>query len=217
MPFGALHADMNGDGRITLGDGAGWLLEAFFVPGDWILWAVQTYAPSLATFLELDNGDYGGALAGALSAATWFALFIALIWTCSAVRELDRALTDFFVRTYLETRRKLRIGATLLVYRLRRLLRRRAAAQPQIAVPEELEISEQELLALRLHLGLAPGYALAVSEVAGALDLGRSETRKLLDRLRQLQLLSSTLGGCEGESAYTLAPAGRSFLASLRS
>jgi len=216
-PFGVLPADMNGDGQITLGDFSAWLVEAFFVPGNWLLGVMQTRAPSIAAFLELDGGVPDGALAGAVSAVLWCAALIAVIWVCGAVRALDRALTDFVVQTYRETRRKLRIGARLLVYRLRRLLPSRSQERPDVVTPLELEISEHELLALRLHLELAPGYALAVSEVAGALDVGRSEARRVLERLLRLGLLCTTLGGCEGESAYTLAPAGRLFLGSLES
>lgn len=215
MPFGAFRVDMNGDGELRLGDVTAWLLEAFYWPGNWLLWAMQTQVPSLGRFLELETGDYYGVLATALSATVWFALFIAVIWTVATVRALDRALTDFFVRSYLETRRRFRIGRTLLGYRLRRLVQRRPAARNDVVVPQVLEISDQELRALRLHLDLSPGFALAVSEVAGSLDLGRTETRKLLDRLLKLQLLRVTLGGSEGESAYTLAPAGRLFLSSL--
>jgi DNA-binding IclR family transcriptional regulator len=77
----------------------------------------------------------------------------------------------------------------------------------------EVELSATELRVLQLHAGLAPGYALSVSEVAQALRARRHDTRELLSALKELGLLNRTLGGTDDETSYTLSAAGKALLA----
>ncbi len=64
-------------------------------------------------------------------------------------------------------------------------------------------MSRDEERALELHARLAPGFALAVSDVAEELDVRVYEVRSVVERLQRLKLLQSTVGGLDGETAYT--------------
>src|SRR5262249_11034298 len=85
--------DANGDGRVTIGDASGWLQHAFFVPGDWTLWAIATYAPPLARFLEVDAAVSGGLASGIVSACEWAVAIVAVGMASAYVRDVDRRLT----------------------------------------------------------------------------------------------------------------------------
>ena len=212
---GAPAADINGDGELDLGEVLAWSKEAFALPGDWLIWATLTYASPVAEVLGVDASDYGSVLSGVVSALVWLIVAVLAISTWGAVRNFDRALTERLVRIHREARRGLRIGIALLGYRLKRL--RRAKPQRELVeFPKELEISDRELRALRLHGDVKPGYALALSEVATALRIGKNEARELLSRLARLHLLGTTVGGCDGESAFTLTAVGRAFLSHSR-
>jgi DNA-binding MarR family transcriptional regulator len=77
---------------------------------------------------------------------------------------------------------------------------------------EEPSLSGDEERALRLYARLAPGFALAVSDVAEELDARVYDVSAVLERLQRLRLLQSTVGGLDDETAYTLTPAGRALL-----
>jgi hypothetical protein len=210
-PPSVLDVELNGDGQFTLSDAGLWIGEAFFLPGDWLIWAVATYAPPVAEFFEISAGDYGGVLSGFVSALAWAGLVLGVGVLFGAVRDFDRALTSRIGRFVAETRRRLRVGWALLTYRLRRG-RREPSKRDGVELSEEIELSSLELRVLRLHAELRAGYALAVSEVATALGLRRNQALDTLSRLKQLNFLETTLGGSEGESAFRLTRAGRGFL-----
>lgn len=65
---------------------------------------------------------------------------------------------------------------------------------------------------LELHARLAPGFALGVSDVAAELAVRIHEIRPALERLTRLKLLQSTVGGLDGETAFTVTAAGRAML-----
>lgn len=207
-----IRADLNGDGQLTVADLPEWLVEAFFVPGEWFIRAAITYASPLADFVGVDAGDYGGTLSGVISAVVWLLGARLIMSVYRAARYFNLALTHRLAQAYQEALRRMRVSVALLGYWLRRLLHRERPDRDAVVVPEELEISDQELRALHLHAELQPGYALVLSEVAAALDLHRYETRRVLERLLQLRLLTATLGGGDGENSYTLTRVGRAFL-----
>lgn len=213
-PSGALRFDVNGDGQFTVSDLPVWLSEAFFLPGDWLIWLTMRYAAPVAGFLELDTDDYGSVLSGSLSGLVWLALVMILVVAYRAVHNVDRALTSAVSIGYSEGGRRLRIGTALLRQRLRRAreLERPASAHETIEFARDAELSEDELRALQLHGEVEAGYALALDEVAAALGRGRGETHEILSRLIELRFLHRTLGGYEGEAAYKLTRAGRAYL-----
>jgi hypothetical protein len=74
-------------------------------------------------------------------------------------------------------------------------------------------LSRDELRVLELHAKLAPGFALAVSDVAAELDMRGYEVLDVLERLHhRLRLLHSSVVGLDGETAYTLSSNGRALL-----
>lgn len=210
-PEGALRFDVNGDGLFTIGDVPVWLGHIFFLPGDWLIWAAMRYAAPVAQFLELDTDDYGGVLSGSLAGLVWLAILVVALVAHRAVQNVDRALTSAVGRGYSEGRRRLRIGAALLGRRLRRA---REAPEPQhetVELAQDAELTDDELRALRLHAELEAGYALALDDVATALERDRSETRAIVRRLVELHFLRRAAGGDDGD-AHTLTRAGRACL-----
>ena len=210
-PRSVLHADVNGDGELTISDAFLWPVDAFFLPGDWLIWTVATYAPPIARFLELGSSAYGGILSGFMSAFVWLASLLAVIIVYGSVRDFDRALTGMIHRGFVETRRKIRVGLALLGYWWRSR-RPKSPKQSHVEFSEEVELSAVELQVLRLHGDLKHGYALSESEIAAKLALRRNRAEEALARLRKLGLIETTLGGGENEGAYRLTGAGRGLL-----
>jgi DNA-binding MarR family transcriptional regulator len=81
-----------------------------------------------------------------------------------------------------------------------------------VELSEEIEVSVDELRVLHAHAQLAQGYSMSVSDVAATLGARKHDMERLLSRLVRLNLIRSTLGGPDGESAYTLTSAGQAFL-----
>jgi DNA-binding MarR family transcriptional regulator len=210
-PPSVLRVDVNGDGTFTISDAFLFVGDAFFLPGDWLIWTVATYAPPLARFFELGPSAYGGVLSSFVSAFAWLATLLLLIIVHGSIRDFDRALTSLIVRGYSELRRKFRIGVTLLGYRLRSL--RKTSPKPtHVELAQEVDLSAGEAAVLLLYAKLQSGYALSVSEIADQLELRKNRAEEALGRLRKLGMLETTLGGSEGESAYRLTGAGRGLL-----
>ena len=208
-PTAAFAADANADGYVTLGDAGVWLQQVFFLPGDWLLWALATHAGPVARFLEVGAADYRGLLSGFISTCTWLLALIVISIAYQFIRDVDRKLTRGAVDFYDDTRRRWRIAAAVLRQRWRGADRKRDSHSIEFA--EDIELSEQELAVLRLHSDLGAGYALTVSDVARAVRARKQQIASLLDRLKSLGLLNRT-GGADGESAYTLSAAGRALL-----
>ena len=206
----AFASDANAIGEVTLGNAADWLQHAFFLPGDWLLWAVATYAPPVARFLDIGAAEYGGVLSGFISTCTWLLALISVAITYQFIRDVDRKLTRSIVDFYDDARRRWRIATAVLRQRLRGAGRKRNVSSG-VDFAEDIPLSERDLAALRLHSELRAGYALTVSDIARALRLRAAQTADLLDRLKTLGLLNRA-GGDDGESAYTLSSAGRALL-----
>jgi len=183
--------------------------EWFFLPGDWLIYVLASRVPAGAALFEIGPADYGGTFAGFLAWVCWIVLAITAIAATSVLRRLDRAVTDRIVGAALELRRRVRMA--LVFARHRRKLRGQRK-EPSFDVGEEPSLGRDELRALELHAKLAPGFALAVSDLAEELDARVHEVRAALERLQKLQLLQSTVGGLDGETAYTLTAAGRALL-----
>ena len=183
--------------------------EWFFLPGDWVICLLSRWAPPVAEMLGVGPADYGGTLAGFLAWICWIVLAILGIATTSAVRRFDRALTGGIVAAVVELRRRVRMALVFVEYRRRVRAQRK---EPTIDVIEEPGLSRDELRVLELHARLAPGFALSTRDVAEELGTRGHEIRAALERLRKLKLLQATVGGYDGETAYTLSPAGRTLL-----
>jgi hypothetical protein len=181
----------------------------FYLPGDWLIYLVAKYAAPVAQLFGLGPADYGGALAAFLSWFSWIALALVAIATTSAVRRFDRALTYGILDAVTELRRRVRMAFVFVEYRRKLRAQRK---EPTIDVVEEPGLSRDELRVLQLCARLSPGFALSTSDVAHELRTSGYEIRSALERLQKLNLLTATVGGLDGETAYTLSPAGRTLL-----
>jgi hypothetical protein len=180
----------------------------FYLPGDWLIYLLASRVPAVAELLGVGPADYGGAFAGFLAWLLWVAFAIALIAAAATVRRFDRAVTRGIVDGVAELKRHIRMAMAFARYRRQR----RVVRKEPTFEGEEPSLSGDEVRALELHLRLAPGFALAVSDVAEELDARVYEVRTVLERLQRLKLLQSTVGGLDGETAYTLTSAGRALL-----
>jgi hypothetical protein len=185
------------------------LQECFFLPGDWALYLLARYAQPVAALLDIGPDDYGATAAASAAILAWFALAIVLIVTVTAVRNFDRTVTRGIVTLTVELRRRVRMAVTFARYRRDRRVPRK---EPSFELHEEPSLSRDELRVLDAHAKVMPGYALAVSDVAELLEARGYEVHTALQRLHCLKLLQSTVGGLDGETAYTLTPFGRALL-----
>lgn len=207
----SFSADMNGDGQVTLTDVWLWLVQIFFLPGDSLLRVLLTYLPGLARFLELGAGSYGGLFSAIVSAVIWLFGVVMIGALYGVVVDFDRALTERLRRYCREWLRRGRVARTWLFCQLRRLRQtislRRREPNPEMQL-DEVELNEIELEALRSHALLAPGYVMSASDLAGALEIRRSQASQLLDKLERLALLQRTFSTNDGESGYRLSQPG---------
>ena len=183
--------------------------ECFFLPGDWLIYLLSSHAAPVATAIGVGPSDYGGTFAGFLAWFCWIALAVVAIAATSAVRRFDRAVTGGIIDACMELRRRWRMALVFADYRRKLRAQRK---EPTIDVVEEPGLSRDELRVLQLHAKLSPGFALSTSDVAQELRASGHEIRGALERLQKLNLLNSTVGGYDGETAYTLSPAGRTLL-----
>ena len=183
--------------------------EWFYLPGDWLIYLVSKYAAPVAELFGLGPADYAGPLAGFLAWFCWIALVLLAIATTSAVRRFDRLVTYKIVLAAVDLRRRVRMAFVFVEYRRKLRAQRK---EPTIDVIEEPGLSRDELRVLQLHARLSPGFALSTSDVAQELRTSGHEIRGALERLQKLHLLNATVGGLDGETAYTLSPAGRTLL-----
>ena len=183
--------------------------EWFFLPGDWVVYLLASRVPAVAEPLGVGAADYGTTLAGFLAWICWIMLAIVSIAATSAVRRFDRALTGGIFEAARELRRLVRMAIVRAQYRRKLAAQRR---EPAFDVSEEPGLSREELRVLELHARLSPGFALSTSDVAHELGARGYEIRAALERLQKLQLLQVTVGGLDGETAYTLSAAGRTLL-----
>ena len=95
------------------------LQQIFLLPGDWVLYLLSTYAPSVAAALDLRPGDYGTGYSTFAALLSWVAISILLIIVWAAVRDFDRALTRGFVELGADLRRRVRMFVALVAYRRR--------------------------------------------------------------------------------------------------
>jgi hypothetical protein len=184
------------------------LLPLFCLPGDWAIYVIARYVPAMAEWLGVGAADYGSAYSAAGSFVAWALLTILLIAAWAAVRDFDRAVTGRVSWLYAEARRYIRMGIARVKYRTGLKPR----TEPVIEVTEVEGLGPDEIRVLRVHASVGPGYALAVSDVAERLEARGYEIRSALERLQTLKLLQATVGGLDGETAYTMTPLGRALL-----
>jgi hypothetical protein len=210
MPLGTLRppptffvADPDGDGRLTTADAVMWLEQAFFLPGDWTLWAIARYAPSLAAALGIKVPQYGGLWAGTISAVLWLLALVTIGVAYGYVVAFDRRATRGMRLLNAHALRGLRVAAIRLRARFGggKTKGGRGGAGDKLTALDTKILCELAVL--------EPGYASSAIDVARALSLQAGQARDLLDALQRRGLVVRTLGGGEGESGYTLSQRGR--------
>ena len=157
----------------------------------------------MQSLLGVGAADYGGTLASILAWALLLLFAIASIATVSAVRRFDRAVTGRIAYGVAELRRRVRMAITFARYRR---TKRTVRAEPTFD-GEEPTLSAATSWCSSCTPSSPPGFALAVSDIADELDTRSYEIRTLLERLQKLELLQATVGGLDGETAYTLTAA----------
>src|SRR4029077_12231745 len=113
-----------------------WLEQAFFLPGDWTLWAVAQYAPSLVATLGMKVPPYGGLWAGTISTVLWLLALVLLGALYSYIVEFDRRATRRLGRLWAEGARRLRVVVVRL--RVRLGAGKAGVAQPDVEPGVEL-------------------------------------------------------------------------------
>lgn len=202
-----------GTGAFTIGDLPAMFAVLFFVPGDWLLWSIATYAPAAARPLALGPGDFGGPLSAGVSALAWSVSLVIATITYRALRDFDDALTGAIVRASNDARLRARIAWRLTSYRLQELGKRRQKAASRLDLDaEELVLDDEALKLLRALAAPAAGRGLRLCDAAALLRRGERDARRVLERLKTLQLARSTARTADGETAYVLTAAGRGFL-----
>lgn len=63
------------DGAVSISDVTLWIKWLFWLPGDYVVIALMTWAPSVAVFLEAGPGSLTGWLSSTLSAFAWLFMF----------------------------------------------------------------------------------------------------------------------------------------------
>ncbi len=182
--------------------------ECFFLPGDWAIYWLASRVPAIADLLGIGASDYGSTFSGILAWALWMSFAIASIVGVHTVRRLDRALTSGITYGFAELRRR----ARMVIVRLRHRRSERVVRKEPTFYGEEPTLSTDEQRVLELHAKVAPGFALAVSDVAAEVEMRKHVVRGLLERLQRLELIQATVGGLDGETAYTLTASGRALL-----
>ena len=210
-PLDRLLLDADADGQVDVAELWSWCGTLFFLPGDSLIYALAVYLTPLAEFLGLDTADYGGVVSAFVSVSVWLVGFMFVSITYHYVRDLDRRLTQALKWRFDGLLVRLRIARAVLRQRWRAWFAARVPANRTEAV-ENVDLSTTQLRVLRLHAELTAGYSLAVRDVARALGSRVGIVQDQLDELKRLGLLNRSVGGPDGESAYTLSAAGRALL-----
>ena len=200
------------EGAYAIGNALQWLMELFYIPGNWALSTIQIHFPAVAQTLTLDKATPDSAVSAVLSTGAWLFAARVILVSYRAGRDIDRALTAYLVHRYAQLRIKLRTSLAWILNRLRQLRLRRSGPDDGVALRVLQSINDQDLLVLRLHAGLAPAHALTLGEIAAELDCVRSLAENIVSKLLRLQLLTPALSGCDGEDAYKLTRSGRACL-----
>ncbi len=97
---GNLHADINGDGRVTIGDVPGWVQWVFKYPGEWLVSRLPERNNKWADFLELRDMNYSAYFPLWASVAFWLAVCILCFGIKRAVQRF-RAKPRYLLRMIL--------------------------------------------------------------------------------------------------------------------
>ena len=158
----------------------------------------------------MGSSDYRGLVSGCIATALWVLAIIVVNIVYAAVAEADRRATRGLAGGFAETRRRVGIAARL--FRARSGRRKREPERRELEFSADAGLDAREARLLTALAEVAAGYAATVSELAATLALRKRDVEDRLDALARRKLLARTVGGADGESAYTLTAAGRAAL-----
>ncbi|HMB73118.1 MAG TPA: hypothetical protein VKQ06_06075 [Gammaproteobacteria bacterium] len=198
---------MNDDEAFTISDIGPWLLDILLVPGDGLVSLLVTYAPGIATFLELDASSGGGVFAILSSILLWIAALIIALTAINFVREFDRRVTSWIGGRYADLLRWCRVLRRRIVTTLARS--RRAGNDVLV---ESLNLPKTETVALRCLAGLEDGAVMTLDELAARLNCPKRATRNVIARLTDLGLIENGTDRLTRGTGLRIATAGQMYL-----
>lgn len=204
-----LGADINGDGRFTIGDLGSWSLEILLLPGDAFLYLLINHFPGVAGFFELGNEDYGGVFTIWASVVIWLAAIIVAGSLLNAIRELDRRLTSWALGRYEELKRQLRIARRRVVALINSRLRQERGDD---LVVESVSLANVETAVLRCLSGLEDGDVMTLDELATRLRQTRQNLKPVLRRLLELEFIEAGSDAFTKRNGHRIGTAGQMYL-----
>ena len=211
QPWESLALDVNGDGRLTIGDVWAWLEHLLFMPGDAALSLLLTYAPTLAEFFELSPDNYGSPFSKFVSIGVWLLVLILSGITYNAIRNFDRAFTAYISGRYDELTRVLRIMRRKVTSWVGLMQHRYRTKSPSVIVAD-VELEELEAAVLRCHASVDDFQVLTASEVSAALKLPLRQVQSALRKLSEFRLVERGFGTDEGHEGHHITQAGQIYL-----
>lgn len=96
--------DINQDGVFTISDVQGWIIQLYFLPGEFFLYILINYFSSIALFFEIDPGSSHGVLSGLISFIAWV---LVVFWISAMCFLFVEAIQDRKIEPIEHTRNKL--------------------------------------------------------------------------------------------------------------
>lgn len=207
-----------------LADASGFEFEAFVAdlgdqlyqllcaPGDLVLSRLLEVAPPVVRFagLPADIGQF--ALVG-IATAVWLGAILCTMVAYRVLFDLYVTIRGYGGRIHQGYMRVGRNMARRSTIAARAPARRREARHIEPTISEEVELGELEYAVLRCHGEVGRGHAMTAADLADALDVRISQTRKAIETLVSLQLMGMAPGAGREGGAYRLTPHGEGFLA----
>ena len=180
-----------------------WLQQLYFLPGDYLLARLVSGLPTLAAWLDIGPGDYGGGLSAVISLFVWAALLLGIRQARYSMRvALSAVLTSMStVRLAVQTRLFVAKRAwQQIVSRLRR--------EPAMVVTGiDLDPLDEAILAIEAHL--EPGFSMTAPDFAEELGVRPAQAQRSLDKLKAYQLVAESFGSMDGYDGYQITQSGR--------
>lgn len=200
--------DVNNDGFFTISDVALWIQQAFFMPGDTIIWLLLRFLPVVARFLELTPASYGGTLSALASLLVWTGVAVVFLIVTHYIAEVDRAISEAIRGIFTAATVKFRtMKVRLASWRKRR--RDRSRRDGQESVIRDLELTPEEVRILTAHAHVTPPGMIALSDLVRATGVPRIEVMRLLARLQDLKLIAFSAGAEAEAGGYSLTDSGQ--------
>ena len=187
------------------------LVEILILPGNAFVYALVTYAPGIAGFLELSKDDYGGTVSISVAALVWFSAIFIAGTALTKLNELDRRMTARIAAFYHEFLRLIRILKRRLVTSF---AFRSSAPQSdrENLVVDTIDLVGAETSVLRCLSNIDDGAVLTIDEIAAKLDRPRREIKSIMQRLIELELIKPSNDSFTKKHGHRIATAGQMYL-----